>query len=332
MKVFITGAAGYIGTMVTSHLLQLGYEVVAFDRCLFGAEPLLPFFSHRFRFVQGDIRDEKALFDAMQGATALVHLAAIVGEDACLIDAKASREINVSGTEIALSVAQQCGIEKCIFVSTCSNYGISSGAATEESSLNPLTEYAISKVLAEKLCFERESSFSTVVLRFGTICGLAPRMRFDLLINELARSAVLDKPIQIFSPSAWRPFLHVKDAARVIELVLNGPKNSQSRVYNVISENCQKGDLANLMRKHYPNCAIQIVEKSPDARDYRVDASRIEKELGFSPRHTIEEAVLEIADTIKKGIFIDPFSKRHSALPDQHTTLGYYGNCVRTCG
>lgn len=319
MKVLVTGGAGYIGIMAVSHLLRQGYEVTVFDKCLFGAEPLLAFSDQKFRLIFGDVRDPEALRSAMSGVQAVVHLAAIVGEPACLVNPEAAQSINVAGAENALSVSKECGVERFVFISTCSNYGVSSPntLAHEDSALNPLTDYAISKVLAEKAVLAGNSPMITTVLRFGTICGLSPRMRFDLLVNDLARAAAGERPIEVFAPKAWRPFLHVKDAARAIKSCLSSPKELvNDRTFNVISENCQKGDLVQLVRKHFPEAVVEIVDKSPDPRDYRVSAERIKEEMGFLPAYTIEHAFLEIAHAVKDGVFANPFWPGYSAIPE----------------
>ncbi len=318
MKVLITGGAGYIGVMLTSHLLLQGFDVVVFDKCLFGSAPLLPFSNQKFRLIQGDIRDRSAFRSAMQGVHAVVHMAALVGEDACALDAEATRAINLKGTEIALSLSKECGVEKFVFISTCSTYGVSlPNALTDETSpLRPLTEYAVTKVSAEQLAFEQDSTLSPIVLRFGTICGLSPQMRFDLLINDLARAVALNLPIKIFAPNAWRPFLHIKDAARAIERCLTTPKEKvKSNVFNVVSENYQKGELAKLALRHFPESQVEVLEKSSDPRDYRVSAERIRDELGFIPAYTIEQAFLETTRAVKERVFLNPLWPGYSAVP-----------------
>lgn len=320
MRVLVTGGAGYIGVMVASHLIQEGFEVTVFDKCLFGAAPLLAFFGNpKFRLVRGDIRSSSTLRSAMKGVDAVVHLASVVGEPACAVDPEASKDINFRGTEITLSLARECGVERFIFLSTCSNYGVSlSNTLTDEDSpLRPLSIYAESKVVSEQAVLANETSLAGIVLRFGTICGLSPRMRFDLLISDMARAAAFNKPIQVFAPNAWRPFLHVKDAARAIEQCLKAPISQvKNKVFNVVGENYQKAGLVELVRKHFSETKIEIVDKAPDIRDYRVSAERIKRELGFTPMHTIEEAFLETADAVKKGVFLDPFWSGYSAIPD----------------
>jgi nucleoside-diphosphate-sugar epimerase len=324
MKVLVLGGAGHIGAVVVAYLLRQGYDVSVFDKCIFGASSLLAFTDFSFRFIHGDIRDAEALFAAMKGMDAVVHLAAIVGESACLVDLEAARSINLGGTEVALTVAQNCDIERFIFVSTCSNYGISTPntLTTEESPLNPIAEYAISKVMAEQAVLANAAPLTKTILRFGTICGLSPRMRFDLLVNEMARAAVFDMPIKVFSPDAWRPFLHIKDAARVIEHCLKTPHECfKSQIYNVLSENYRKRDLINLVQRFFPNAFVEINDKASDPRDYRVSCSRIQEEIGFTPDFSIEQAFQEVAQAIKQKFFLDPLWSGFSGMPESAEIL-----------
>ncbi len=154
------------------------------------------------------------------------------------------------------------------------------------------------------------------VLRLGTICGLSARMRFDLLVSEIARNAALGVPIDVFAPDAWRPFLHVKDAARAFRLLLDTPAEKIAhKVFNVVGENIQKRGLVEISKRHFPQGDIKITDKKPDLRDYRVDGGLVAKELGFKPELTVEDAFKETAAAVAAGMFRDPHWKGHSAIP-----------------
>lgn len=310
MRVLITGGAGYIGSCLVPHLLTRGFTVTVFDKLLFGAEPLLPNRLHpSFRLVKGDVRDGSALRAAMAEVDAVVHLAAIVGEDACAIDEAASWSINYGGTEAVIAAARAKNVERLIFISTCSNYGVSAAnsLASEDSTLNPLTHYARSKVEAERCVLGTNAPPTRCVLRLGTICGIAPRMRFDLLISDAARAAATGRPIEIFAPDAWRPFLHVRDAARVIELCLEASaRDIDGLVFNVVGENVQKRQIADMASRHFPLAAVVVTDRKPDLRDYRVDATRIASRLGYRPERSVEDAFTETAEAVLSGMFRDP--------------------------
>jgi nucleoside-diphosphate-sugar epimerase len=317
--VVVTGGAGYVGSVVTAHLLVAGYRVVVVDHLAAGGEALLGFASHpAFRLLNVDVRDPRVPKEALEGADAVVHLAAVVGESACALDEAAAHSINRDGTRSILSAALERGIARMVLISTCSNYGVSDpeALADEDSPLNPLGIYARSKVEAENVIFSDSDAICGSILRLGTICGLSPRMRFDLLVNDLARAAVLGDRIRIFAPDAWRPFLHIRDAARAIEWCLSAPIETVSgRVFNVVGENYQKKGLARLVRQHFADAAIDVEHATADPRDYRVSGARIMREGGFAPIRTVENAFLEVADAIRGGVFRDPRWSGHAAAP-----------------
>jgi len=319
MKVLVTGGAGYIGARLVADLIGEGNEVRALDRLLYGGEALLPFFAHpRFRFVAGDIRDAATVAQALEGVDAVVHLGAVVGEQACALDEAAAMTINRDAALDLLRQAAERSVRRFVFLSTCSNYGISDPGtlADETTALNPLSLYARTKVEVERTCLAFRGKMDVTVLRFGTICGLAARMRFDLLVNEMAAAAACGRRIEIYKPEAWRPFLHVADASRAIRHVLAAESDRVAgRVYNVVGENYQKRGLLELVLKHYPRTPAVISEAKPDNRDYRVSAERIARELGFAPKHTIEDAFVETAAAVAAGLFHDSQWPGHSAVP-----------------
>jgi nucleoside-diphosphate-sugar epimerase len=247
-----------------------------------------------------------------------VHFAGVVGEPACAIDSEQSWSINVDGTKTVLSAASAAKTGRFVFISTCSNYGVAKPGelATEDYALNPLSDYARAKVQCERLILADPPPPASTVLRFGTICGLSGRMRFDLLVSEMAKKCARGERIDIFSPDAWRPFLHVADAARAIDLILKSSSNQTARrVFNVVGENYQKRALVELAQRHFPEVEIVVTDKNPDLRDYRVDGSRITRELSFKPLNTVEDAFCETAKAVRDGVFRNPDWPGHSAIP-----------------
>jgi nucleoside-diphosphate-sugar epimerase len=319
MRVLVTGAAGYIGSRLVAHLARAGAEVVAFDRFDFGAEGLTSLREFpELRLVKGDVRDRHQVETAMHGCDAVIMLAAVVGEPACNADPASAEQINRDAAIAAIGLAQTLGVKRFIFFSTCSNYGLldPSQLADEETPLHPLSLYASTKVDVERFALSASGAMTITVLRLGTICGLSGRMRFDLLVNDMARAAALGQTIEIYRPNAWRPFLHVADAGRVVECVLGAPaERVNRRVFNVVGGNYQKAGLADIARKHFPDVRIVVTNSQPDKRDYRVSGERIERELGFKTAHTIEEAFLEVAAAVSDGVFVDPMWPGYCATP-----------------
>ena len=202
MEILVTGGAGYVGSRVVAHLLSQGHRVRVLDRLLYGAEAMLPLTAMpSFELQIGDVRDRDSMLRAMRGMEAVIHLAGIVGEAACNVDTQFSWSINHGAVANLLEAASEAGIGRLIFVSTCSNYGVAepNAAVDEDAPLNPISDYARAKVLAEGEVLRVNGISTVTVLRLGTICGLSGRMRFDLLVNEMAREAVLGRPIDIFA-------------------------------------------------------------------------------------------------------------------------------------
>ena len=320
MQILVTGGAGYLGSRVVAHLVAQGHTVRVLDRLLYGGEALLTLTAlPGIDLRVGDVRDRKTLLDSMSGVDAVVHMAGIVGEAACNVAPGMAWSINHDAIDHVLAAAQDTGAARLVFVSTCSNYGVAepNAAVDEDAPLNPLSEYARAKVDAERKVLAIENpSFSVTVLRLGTICGVSARMRFDLLVNELARDAVLERPIEIYAPAAWRPFLHIDDAGPAIDRVLAAsPSLIQGRVFNVVGENHQKYSLIDMARRLKPSIEVTMVDRKPDLRDYRVSGERFVNTLGFRAARTVESAFTEVAAAVGKGLFRDPTWPGHSAVP-----------------
>lgn len=321
MKVLVTGGAGYIGSVLVGNLLGSGFKVRVLDRFMFGGESLLSYINNKnFEVVKGDIRDNEIVESSLEGIEKVVHLAALVSEKGCDENPPVTLEINRDAVKNLTMRAKNAGVKHFIFISTCSNYGISKEKeATEESTLSPLSLYAETKIASEKFVLSNNSSnFTVTVLRLATIFGLSPKMRFNLMVNELARETALNGKFDIRDKNAWRPFLHAQDASEAIVAILNSQKSKISgQIFNVISENVQKQNLIDLAKELNPNIDIQISETGKDdKRDYRVSAEKIQKTLSWKPKITVREGFKEIYDAVKNGMFLDPYEFRYNAWFD----------------
>lgn len=321
-KILVTGGAGYIGSVLVGVLLSHGFKVRVLDRFIFGGESLLSYIGNgNLEIIEGDVREIAALKKAVKGIYAVVHLAALVGEPACKKNPEVTKQINLEATKKLARIAQKEKVKRFIFSSTCSNYGISSidEEATEVSQLNPLSLYAETKIAAENFLLSQENTdFHPTILRLGTICGLSPRMRFNLMVNEFAREAVFNGKIEIRNENAWRPFLHVQDAAYAIETVISSPISKiNKQIYNVVSENIQKKNLVSYVRKKNKKIAITIEKGGKDdKRDYRVSAKKILIRLNWKPRYSVEYGFDEIFYALKKGVFLDPYEFKYNGWFD----------------
>lgn len=314
MKVLVTGGAGYVGSSLVPILLNAGHSVRVVDRLDHGGEPLLPAWSHpAFAFRRADIRDREAMTEAVQGMNAVVHLAAIVGDPAAARQPEEARAINLEAPEYLIEASKKAGVERFVFASTCSNYGRMADADSyvdESSELRPVSLYAETKVAIEEalLSSNGAAGWHPTPLRFATVFGVSPRMRFDLTVNEFTMEMMTKKHLVVFGEQFWRPYIHVQDAARAIQLVLEAdPERVGGQVFNVGStaENYQKQTLVELIKPHAPEANIEFVRKQEDPRDYRVSFERIRERLGFQITRTVPDGIAEVAALVNGGIVRD---------------------------
>ena len=318
MKVIVFGGAGYLGSTLVPVLLSEGHQVTVFDNLSFGPEPLGPCLTHdNFKLRTGDIRDIKAVVEALEGQEAVVILAALVGEAACDRNPAETVAINYLGTVNIMKAAAYFGVKRCIFSSTDSCYGAQENVfLTEESPLRPISLYAELKVKVEEEFFNlpRPENFHPTILRLATLYGLSPRMRFDLVINLLAREAAVGNGAKIFSGEQWRPLVHVRDAAKAFALALAAPADLVSgQVFNVGSnrQNVQFKDLAAILLKVMPEAKIETVPQPPDLRDYHVCFDKISRVLQFAPDLEPTDGIREIRDALLSGYFGDPYDQKY---------------------
>jgi nucleoside-diphosphate-sugar epimerase len=311
MKVTITGGAGYLGSVLTALLLAEGHQVRVLDSLIHGGESLLGTWCHPgFEFVRGDVRDRAKVKAAISGRDAVVHLAAIVGDPACARNPDLAREVNLDASLQLIEESQQAGVERFVFASTCSNYGKMKDAdryVDEESELHPVSLYAETKVAVEMALLKSRLSniWSPTPLRFATIYGVSPRMRFDLTVNEFTMEMLTRKHLKVFGEQFWRPYVHVRDAARGIAMVLQSPTAKVAgRVFNVgaTDQNFQKQQLVELIQPYAPDAVVEFVRKTEDPRDYRVSFSRIAAELGFQISRSVPQGIEEIARLVSEQV------------------------------
>ena len=309
MRVLITGGAGYVGSTLAPLLLAAGHKVRVLDRLSYGGESLLAVWSHPdFEFVHGDIRDREALRRVVSECDAVVHLAAIVGDPACAREPETARSVNLEASMKLIDESRAAGVQRFVFASTCSNYGKMKDPTqfvNEESELRPVSLYAETKVAVEKFLLESVADgWCPTPLRFATVFGVSPRMRFDLTVNEFTMEMITKKHLIVFGEQFWRPYVHVFDAARGIALILSSPPQAVAgRVFNVGStdQNLQKQKIVELIRPLAPDAKIEFVHKNEDPRDYRVSFDRILGELGYKPTRSVVEGIAEVAKLVRTG-------------------------------
>lgn len=313
-RILVTGAAGFIGSVLVRQLLDRGYVLRGFDNLLFGDESLLGIYSHKnFEFIKGDIRDEREVEAALDGVDSVVHLAAIVGGPACSKNHQLAEETNWIATKMLFDKCNEFNnLRRFVFASTCSNYGRieGNGYVNEDSPLRPVSWYAELKVRFEQYALEKEirEDFVPCILRFSTAYGLSPRMRFDLTVNEFTRELTLGKELEVFGEQFWRPYCHVEDLARACVLALEADEEKvKGNVLGVgdTRENYQKKMIVEEILKIIPDGKVKYVHKDEDPRDYRVDFSKIKEQLGFEISRTVQESIAEVAQSVNGGVAED---------------------------
>ena len=327
MKILVTGGAGYLGSQLTRRLLRNGHEVRVLDSLMYGGSSLLGLWHEPgFEFIRGDVRSTDTLDRALEGIDGVVHLAAIVGDPACASQPDLSREINLVASLSCLELSRQRGVRRLVFASTCSNYGIMSDTSeyvTEESELCPVSLYAETKVAVEQVLLGSpvDSAPAVTVLRFATLFGISPRMRFDLTVNQFALELLVKRELVVYGEQFWRPYVHVDDAARAVELVLDSAvENIAGRVFNVgeTEQNYQKGHLVDLICSQISGeTRVKHVVREEDPRNYRVSFDKIKRELGFRINHSVKDGVREILAAIDNGIITEFDSPVYQNVPDR---------------
>jgi nucleoside-diphosphate-sugar epimerase len=323
MKILLTGGAGYLGSVASLALIEAGHTVRVVDDLLHGGRALLSLLGHpRFEFVRGDIRDAGTIASGLEGANAVVHLAAIVGDPACARSPELARAVNEGASTSLLAAARAAGVERFVFASTCSNYGRmadTSLLATEDHELRPVSLYAETKVAFERRLLGLPPGPTVgTVLRFATLFGLSPRMRFDLTVNQFVMEALTHRKLVVFGEHFWRPYVHVRDAARAIAAVIAAPPQTVAgQVFNVgdTGQNYRKLDLVEMIGRHLDGIEVKFVSVAEDPRDYKVSFDRIGERLGYTTTRSVEDGIGEIARAIESGILGNVDDPAYSNTP-----------------
>ena len=305
-RVVITGGAGYYGSKVCRQLLAAGYKVHVIDVLEYGPEPIIELFINpNFKFTKGDILDRELLGKVIEGADAVVHLAALVGYPLCKKLPERAWAVNVQGTRNVLDLIRPD--QKLVYASTGSNYGEVAGICTEETPLNPLSTYGETKTLAEQLCMERGNCVS---FRFATAFGLSPRLRLDLMVNDFTYQALVQNYLLVYEKHFRRTFIHVHDMARAVVHSLDNFDNMKNEVYNCGHEsmNYTKEEIVRILQERV-NFYVHFAEvgRDQDKRDYEVSYEKI-RAKGFSTSIDIYRGVDELINGLRLLNVRNPYS------------------------
>ncbi len=297
-KILVVGGAGYVGGVIVDLLLsRKNYDVSVFDNLLYEDS-----YRKNCKFISGDIRDKKFYKKSLNKYDVIVWLAALVGDGACAINPGLTDEINFQTLKKLSNIYKK----RIIFISTCSVYGAQNGFLDENSSVNPLSHYASSKLKCESILKNKNS----IIFRLGTLFGVSDnysRIRMDLVVNTLSAKAFFEKKMSVFGGEQFRPLLHVKDVARAIEIAIKSKKRG---IYNLSYKNMKIIDIAREIQKYFKNTKIIKTKiKFQDARNYKVKNIKASKDLSFKAKYNLKYGILELKKLlIEKRIknFNDP--------------------------
>lgn len=287
MRILVTGACGYKGHVLVPKLLEQGHVVVAFDTQWFGnfLEP-----HPRLTVVKGDVRDIDSV--PLRGVDCIIHLASIANDPCGDLDPKLTWEVSALATMQLADRAKRLGIERFIYASSGSVYGVQEEAQiTEDLELKPISEYNKTKMVSERVLLSYQDDMVVQIVRPATVCGYSPRMRLDVSVNMLTMQALTKGRITVFGGNQTRPNIHIDDITDVYLHLIDHPE--ATGVYNAGFENISILDIAKLVTRHVP--ADIVVSPSNDPRSYRVNSDRL-LATGFVPKKSVQDAVREIAE------------------------------------
>jgi len=323
--ILVTGGAGYIGSVLTGVLLREGYRVTVLDDLLFGGESLLAYLPDpNFHFVKNNVWEPRALRDAARedwpAPVGVIHLAAIAGFPACqAVGRQVAWRYNVEATQRVYEAAVQMGVQRFVYASTYSNYGLSQDGqpVSEDSPLTPQSLYAETKLAAERyLLAQKASPCAPLIFRIATLYGLSPRTRFDQILNQFVLEAYTRRELLIYQRGYSRSFMHVVDAARGLLLGLQAPlEKIRLQTYNLGAEdgNCTKDQIVTLILKRLPETTVHYKDMTfgGDMRDLTVSFEKVRAELGFTTRLTIEDGIREVLGALRSGLIRNPQDPRY---------------------
>ncbi|MBT3976449.1 MAG: NAD-dependent epimerase/dehydratase family protein [Rhodospirillaceae bacterium] len=305
MNVMVTGGGGYVGSCLIPKLLAAGHDVTVLDLFIYGMEVFNGVGEHpNLHCIKGDIRDPKAVAQAVENADAVIHLACISNDPSFELNPDLGKSINFDCFRPLVRAAKDAGARRFIYASSSSVYGIKSTEnVTEDLLLEPLTDYSKFKAMCEEvLDQEREPGFVTLTLRPATVCGYAPRLRLDLTVNILTNHAINNNKITVFGGEQKRPNINVEDMTDLYVECLQYPDEViDGKVFNAGYENHTVSQIAEMVRSNVGESVDIITTPTDDNRSYHVSSAKMQRELGFTPRHSIDDAVSSLTKAFAAG-------------------------------
>ncbi|OGG20024.1 UDP-glucose 4-epimerase [Candidatus Gottesmanbacteria bacterium RIFCSPHIGHO2_02_FULL_40_13] len=314
-KVLITGGAGYVGAVLVPKLLQKGFQVKVLDWYIYGKDVFNKVLDRSNLIeIKGDIRDDKLLARQLIGVDAVIHLAAISNDPSFELDRKLSKEINYDASISLVKLSKRKKVKRYIYVSTSSVYGVKSERNVSEDLIcDPLTDYSRYKLQGEKFALaQRSDEFTVCVLRPATICGYSPRLRLDLTVNMLTIQALVNKKITVYGGGQKRPNIHIEDITDLYVQSLRYPAEKiNGEIFNAGYDNMSVLGIAELVKSTLNDSKIEIeVTKTDDLRSYHISSKKIREALGFIPKKSIKDAILDLKKAYFAGKILNPLTDK----------------------
>lgn len=317
MHILVTGGGGYLGTCLVAELLDQGHRVRIFDRFCFGDAPVAEWRDHpNCHIITGDIRRLGDCPDLLEGIEAIAHLAGLANDPSCDLNPEMAMDVNADSTRELVSQALRAGVRRFVFASTCGVYGQGVfDVLDEQSPTNPVSTYSRTKLEGEHAVLAMgTTTFEPVIARPGTLYGWSRRMRFDVAVNQMVATAARHRRIHVFGGGRqWRPFIHVRDAARAMALLLQAPAAQVAgQIFNIGDDagNYRIADLAARIQAQFPQAQMEIAKDDDDIRTFRVRFGKIRDQLGFTCLHGLDEGIEELRSRMADPA-LDPFEERY---------------------
>ena len=318
MNILITGGAGYVGAILTPRLVNLGHNVKVLDLMMYGENVFdkSDFNKSKLEIIKGDIRDQELLKKFIKGVDVVMHLACISNDPSFDLNPELGRSINLDAFEPLVQISKAAGVKRFIYASSSSVYGVKEVPnVTEDMILEPLTDYSKFKADCEVILSKYvDETWTATTIRPATVCGYSPRQRLDVIVNILTNHAYHNREIKVFGGDQLRPNIHIEDMVDAYVLLLNAPHEKvNGRIFNAGFENQTVDELAKMVQRVVGNDVKIIKTSTDDNRSYHISSKKIQTELGFIPKKTIEDAVIDLNKAFKNGL-----------LPNSMTDSNYF--------
>jgi len=302
-RIYITGGAGYVGAMLVPRLLEEGRTVTVIDLMMYGEDVLKP--HPKLTTIKADIRDAALLKKTIAGHDAVIHLACISNDPSFDLSPKLGKSINLDAFRPLVEISKKADVKRFIYASSSSVYGVKEELNVHEGmSLEPLTDYSKFKADCEKILAEYQSpDFTTVTIRPATVCGYSPRQRLDVVVNILTNLAFHKREITVFGGKQLRPNIHIADMVESYIMLLNAPKEAiAGEIFNAGDENQSVLELAENVKSVIGDDVKLVTMPINDNRSYHISSKKIAEKLGFVPKHTIRDAVVDLRRALEAGL------------------------------